>query len=184
MLNSETLKSILMEISSIPANLSEDEFIGQTVKIIDEHLTPYFVGLFIIDPDKKIAVFRNGGGKIGSQLTSRDWKIPLTDRNFWSVAIKLAEIRLNDWTKQEAFGCSLLSGNQSEFPLTLELREEKFYSPLFPETRWQLLLPLRFQQQTIGILEIQSNDQAVDFNSGVIKNFLLLVNQVAIRLKS
>ncbi len=183
MLNSEKLNSILMKISSIPANLSEDEFIRQTVKIIDEHLTPYFVGLFIVDPDKKVAVFRKGGGKIESQLMSRDWKIPLTDKNFWSVAVQLAEIRLNDWTKQEAFRCSLLSGNQPEFPLTLELSEEKFYSPLFPETRWQLLLPLQFKQQTIGILEIQSNDQAVDFNSEVIKNFLLLANQVAVRLK-
>lgn len=182
MLNLKTVNFIFSKITSLPLEMNEKKIMEQIVNIICEQLNLYFVGLFSVDSTQESLILRAGSGKIGQELVSQKWTIALTDRNFWTSCILLNEVRLNNWTKQEAFGASLSSVTQTDSVLALEPRDKTFPGPLLPGTSWQLLLPLRLERKVVGILEIQSSDPTADFNAEDVTNFLLLADYIATSL--
>ena len=185
MINSEMADSLFLEIATLPADLDKHEFLNQIVQIIHNRLDLYFVGLYLVDFINRVVVLDSGSGAIGRKLVSLGHKAPVVKdrRSGWQAgtAIGLGEIRLTNWSKGETIGYALPPQSQVDFALTPQSRDEiaAGYSPILPLTRCELFLPLRVQEQVMGVLELHKSKES-GFSEQDIKALQLLVDRIVV----
>jgi hypothetical protein len=160
LINSEEIKSILIEISSIPTNLGESEFLKEICVITCNCLQLTFVGLYTLNLDKKMVLFRAGSGKVGRLLVERGHSLPADGNSGIAKSIRFNQVWLSKLTG-DIFKCSLPTEgkmkNVSILKLQYETTETWLASPLIPVT-WQISLPLRMNGQGFGVLSIFHED--------------------------
>ena len=178
-----SIQPLLYEISSISSDLDSNKRMKQVANLIQSYFNLYAVNLFLIDSNANIIVLQASSGENSKQMISSGWRLPLGGQHPWGNAIKFNEIRLNNWKKQEALGCSLPQNIEPNFTPSLQPRNEFFFSPLLPNMVWQLLIPFPAEGKTIGVLEIVSDDPDKGFSLQTIIESLLVVNRIAIKLQ-
>lgn len=134
---SEIITAILDGIASIPDSSEQDKIMNQLVEVIREKGGFYFVSLYLVDVDKKWVILRAGTGAMGEVLLSTELKYRLDSSSIIGNAVFENDIKLLDYNHREAW----------------------FASPLLPETRWELAVPLRVEQEVIGVLKIDGMDK-------------------------
>jgi GAF domain-containing protein len=121
---------------AVTSLLDLDALFGRIVDIICETYNFYYAGVFLIDPHlPQYAVLRMGRGEIGRKMVEQQHQLEIGDTSMigWCINHKQARIASN-----------------------VELDTVRIGSPLLPETRSEMALPLIVAGDVIGALTIQS----------------------------
>ncbi len=153
----QTAAEVAAAASSI---LNLNALIQQGVDLIRERFALYYVGLFLVDSDRRRAVLKAGTGKIGRNQVERNHSV--------SVG-----------------GNSLVGGatgdGQPRIIQDVTTAEDWLPNPLLPATRSEIALPLRVRQRIIGALIVQSAE-AHAFEQTLISTLQTLCDQLAVAI--
>ena len=142
---------------AVSSVLDADELIGKAVNLVRDRFDLYYVGLFMLDEQRRFAVLCAGTGEAGHAMLTNAHKLEINDDSMigWCITHKEARIALN--TDREA---------------------ARFNNPLLPETRSELALPLISQEQVIGAITVQSTQESA-FSSEDITILQSMADQLA-----
>lgn len=147
------------EISRVTSQiLDETEVINRAVTLIKEGFQFYYVGIFLLDEDKKWAYLRAGSGEEGMAQIAAGHKLAVQDEGSmigWAIAHREARIALD--VGRDAV---------------------HFDNPYLPKTRSEMALPLVSQNQVLGALTIQSESVAA-FSKEDITALQIMADQLA-----
>jgi GAF domain-containing protein/HAMP domain-containing protein len=125
-----------VEVShAVSSILDPQELMQQTVNLIRDRFGFYYVGIFMLDMQKRIAVLRAGTGEAGQAMLAEGHKLPADEGSMIGRCVTRAEVQI-----------ALDVGSEAV----------RFDNPLLPETRSELALPLRSRGQVIGAVTVQS----------------------------
>ncbi len=141
--------------------LDPDALIPQTVNLIANAFSYYFVAIFLI-VDNRWAELKDATGTQGEVLKENRHRLPVSDNNIVGASV----------IKKEA-----------QIALDVGQGAKVFYNPLLPYTRSELALPLIVGERVIGVLDVQSSREA-DFNPDDISTLQGMANQVAIAIEN
>jgi len=140
--------------------LDPDELMHQTVDLIRDRFSFYYVGLFLLDEAKRWAVLRAGTGEPGRQMLEAGHRLQVGGESMvgWCTANVQARIALD--VGEEAV---------------------HFDNPLLPETHSEMALPLISRGQVIGALTVQSTEVAA-FSDEDISALQTMADQLAVAI--
>jgi two-component system CheB/CheR fusion protein len=153
----EASSQISQQVTSI---LDMNELLTAVVKSIQSRFGYYFVGIWLLS-DRHDKVLLRAGIDFNGQLSSPDFSIPLDG----AASVVACVCRSGE---------AVLIGNVADVPESL--RPE---GP--PQMRSQIVLPLRVGQQTIGALDIWS-EQPAAFDAEDQQVLQMLANQITIAI--
>ena len=141
--------------------LDPDALVAQTVNLIANTFSYYFVAIFLISDDRW-AELKDATGTAGEVLKENRHRVLISDNNLVGAAI----------VKKEA-----------QIALDVGVDAKIFYNPLLPYTRSELTLPLVVGDRVIGALDVHSQREA-DFTPDDISTLQGMTNQVAIAIEN
>jgi PAS domain S-box-containing protein len=137
--------------------VSPDEFLGLVVDLVRDQFDLYHVQVYIVDEEQQTAVLRESTGYAGSQLLQRRHQIPLDQTALVTQAIHTGKPVLVDDTSTDPNFMS---------------------NPLLPETRSELVVPLRIGERVFGVLDAQDRVPG-RFTESTVALFRAMADQVA-----
>jgi signal transduction histidine kinase/HAMP domain-containing protein len=137
--------------------LSPDELLGFVVDLIRQLFNLYHVQVYIVDEARNAAVLRESTGYVGTQLLRQEHHIPLDQASLVTQAIRQSQAVLVADVQQE----------QSHLP-----------NPLLPDTRSELVAPLKVGERVIGALDAQDRTPG-RFTPHSVTFFQALTEQIA-----
>ncbi|MBN2390197.1 MAG: MEKHLA domain-containing protein [Anaerolineae bacterium] len=135
-----------------------DEMLDLVVNLIRDQFDLYHAQVYMVDEAQQVAVLRQSTGYAGRQLLQRKHRIPLEATSLVTRAIHTGEPVLVD---------------------DVQADPNFLANPLLPDTRSELVVPLKRENQVIGVLDAQDRT-AGRFNPGTIALFQTMTDQVAI----
>ncbi len=141
--------------------LDPEKLMRYAVKLIREGFDLHHVGIFLVEEGGANAVLRAGSAKIGDSLLPEGQRLSVGAQCIVSQCI--AEVR-----------ALLVSGAAVQQEVCLD-------NLTLPETRSEMVLPLVTRGKAIGVLSIQSTQEAA-FSEKDIPVFQTMVDQIAIAL--
>ncbi len=128
------------------------------VNLIRDQFDLYHVQIYLVDDDQESAVLRESTGYAGLQLLQRKHKIPLDQPSLVTKAI-----------------------NENEPVLVADVSQDPNFlaNPLLPDTKSELVVPLRIGEGANGALDIQSREVGT-FTEDMISLFETMTDQVAL----
>lgn len=140
--------------------LDQEELISTVVELVREQFDFYYVGLFLIDEDRKTAVLKAGTGKAGRIQLERNHHQIIGGGSMIGAAAEDGDPRVEqDVTKAEAFAPN----------------------ELLPLTQSELALPLTSRDEIIGALTVQSVEKNA-FSETAVAVLSSLASQLAIAI--
>jgi GAF domain-containing protein/heme/copper-type cytochrome/quinol oxidase subunit 4 len=124
------------------------ELLGQAVESLEDRLGFYHVAVFLVDEQEQFAILRAATGEAGRQMLSQNYRVDLEEEGLISYVVSSGYHRI-----------------------LLDVGDDavSFENPLLPETRSQIVLPLRVGRHIIGALEIHSRQEsAFDTDDAVV----------------
>lgn len=114
--------------------LSLGELLPQAVDLIRERFDLYYVGIFLVDEQRRWAVLRAGTGEAGRLMLERGHKLEVGGQSMIGTCVATGEARI-----------------------TFDVEREAVHrrNPLLPDTRSELALPLFSRGEVIGAMTIQ-----------------------------
>ena len=131
---------IVTQVNRITASiLNIEELIRQSVNLIRDWFGLYYVGLFLVNDERKYAVLRAGTGEAGAKMLAARHKLEVGGASMIGQCVANGEARI-----------------------ALDVGDEavRFDNPHLPETHSEMALPLRSRDWVIGALTIQSVKKA------------------------
>ena len=115
--------------------LEPDDLSQKVVDLVRERFGLYYVGLFLLDETREMAVLHAGTGGAGRQMLRQHHMLPIAETSMigWCIINRQARIALD-------------VGDDAV----------QFDTPLLPETRSEVALPLISRNEVIGALTFQS----------------------------
>ncbi|HXF84059.1 MAG TPA: GAF domain-containing protein [Anaerolineales bacterium] len=146
----------------VTSTLDLNTIFTQTVNLINERFGFYFTALYSIEEGGLNAVLREATGEAGREMKARRHTV--------------------------AIGSNTMIGKAAEtgqYVLSNNIKEEPLYSPnpLLPNTQSEIAIPLRVGGRTVGVLDIQSDQQNI-FTQDDISVLQSLADQVAIAIEN
>ncbi|MEJ2560791.1 MAG: GAF domain-containing protein [Anaerolineae bacterium] len=140
--------------------LDPDQLLRQVVDLARERFDLYYVGLFLLDEERKFAVLRAGTGEAGQQMLAQGHKLEVGGDSMIGQCVARSEARI-----------------------ALDVGEEaaRFDNPFLPETRSEMALPLRSRGRVIGAMTVQSVQEAA-FDEADIAVMQTMADQVAVAI--
>lgn len=140
--------------------LDPDQLLRQVVDLVRERFNLYYVGLFLLDEERRFAVLRAGTGEAGRQMMAQGHRLEVGSNSMIGQCAARAEARV-----------------------ALDVGEEpsRFDNPLLPETRSEMALPLRSRGRVLGAMTVQSVEEAA-FDEADIAIMQTLADQVAVAI--
>ena len=117
----------------LAASLDTDELIEEVVKLLHHNFGYYHVQIYLIEPDSRNLVIHHGSGYIGDELVQQGHYLPPGE----GIAGHVAET-----------GESFMTNNVDNVVFFKR-------SPLLPETQSEIAVPIKIENQVVGILDIQ-----------------------------
>lgn len=156
----QIIGEVSRKVSSI---LNLDELLSYVIKAIQESFGYYHADIFLINQDQGYALFKASS----NPRVEKVWKEQ-------RLRFKLGEEGMIGWVSQN--GEPLLAN---------DVTHEPFYLPneSLPETKSELVVPLKVKEQTLGVLDIQSSELDA-FNVDDIFVLETLGNQVAVAIEN
>ncbi|HEY88123.1 MAG TPA: GAF domain-containing protein [Thermoflexia bacterium] len=139
-----------------------DELLGLVVDLVRDQFDLYHVQIYLVDKERDAAVLRQSTGYAGRQLLQKKHQIPLEATSLVTKAIHTGEPVLVDDT--------------STAPNFMP-------NPLLPETRSELVVPLRVGDEALGVLDAQARSPG-RFTSHTVELFQAMVDQVSFLLEN
>lgn len=156
-----TQLQVAAEIARDAATARElDNLLNQAVSLIKERFGFYHAAVFLIDERGEYAVMTAAAGKMGHELLQKNHKL------------KIGEVGI--------VGHVAITG---EPLISLDVRENTLHlkQPLLPDTRSEMAIPLKFMNQVIGVLDVQSK-QVSDFDGNDLIVLQTMADQLAIAI--
>jgi GAF domain-containing protein/HAMP domain-containing protein len=140
--------------------LDPDELLHQTVDLVRERFNLYYVGLFLLDEERRFALLQAGTGEAGQKMLAQGHELEVGGDSMIGQCVANAEARI-----------------------ALDVGEEavRFDNPLLPETRSEMALPLRSRGRVIGAMTVQSTEEAA-FDEAHIAVMQTMADQVAVAI--
>jgi GAF domain-containing protein/CHASE3 domain sensor protein len=140
--------------------LDPDQLLRQVVDLARERFNLYYVGLFLLDEERKFAVLRAGTGEAGQQMLAQGHRLEVGGASMIGQCVARSEARI-----------------------ALDVGEEAahFDNPFLPETRSEMALPLRSRGRVIGAMTVQSVQEAA-FDEADVTVMQTLADQVAVAI--
>ena len=128
----QTAAEISRAVSSI---LDIDQLLSNVVQLIRNHFDYYYVGIFLLDESKSVALLSAATGEMGRQMILNGHRLQVGDSSMigWCIAHRQARIALD------------VGGDAV-----------RFKNPFLPLTRSEMALPLITRGEVIGAMTIQS----------------------------
>ncbi|MEO1286264.1 MAG: GAF domain-containing protein [Chloroflexota bacterium] len=140
----------------------QSELISLTVNLIRDRFDFYYVQAYLVDEAGEYAVLTDGTGYAGRRLLSRNHQLPLDGKSLVANTINtgvpnVVQDTLNDsnWLAND----------------------------LLPDTRSEIVIPLRVQETVIGVLDIQ-HDIPDSFDQNQQQLFQTLADQLAVTFEN
>ncbi|MGC1378595.1 MAG: GAF domain-containing protein, partial [Anaerolineales bacterium] len=124
---------------AVSSELDADELIQKAVNLVRGRFDLYYVGLFLLDEQRRFAILQAGTGKAGRQMLADAYKLEVNDASMIGRCIAHKEARI---------------------VLGADKESARFSNPLLPETRSELALPLISQGEVIGAMTVQSAQES------------------------
>jgi GAF domain-containing protein len=140
--------------------LDPDQLLHQVVNLVREQFHLYYVGLFLLDEERRFAVLQAGTGEAGQQMLAQRHRLEVGGDSMIGWCVANAEARI-----------------------ALDVGEEaiRFDNPLLPYTRSEIALPLRSRGRVIGAMTVQSVEEAA-FDEADIAVMQTMADQVAVAI--
>jgi GAF domain-containing protein/CHASE3 domain sensor protein len=140
--------------------LDPDQLLRQVVDLARERFNLYYVGLFLLDEERKFAVLRAGTGEAGQQMLAQGHKLEMGGDSMVGQCVARSEARI-----------------------ALDVGEEaaRFDNPFLPKTRSEMALPLRSRGRVIGAMTVQSVQEAA-FDEADVAVMQTMADQVAVAI--
>jgi len=139
-------------------HVSPDELLDLVVNLIRDQFNLYHAQVYIVDREQGAAVLRQSTGYAGRQLLQRKHKIPLDATALVTKAIRTGEpVLVADVTRDPDF----------------------MSNPLLPETKSELVVPLKLGDEIIGALDAQDRIPG-RFGPSTVALFQSMADQIAI----
>ncbi|MBN1642415.1 MAG: GAF domain-containing protein [Anaerolineae bacterium] len=142
------------------AVLDPDLLLPQVVDLVRDRFGLYYVGLFLVDDERAYAVLRAGTGTAGAQM--------------------LAQGHCLEVGGESMVGRCAFTG-VADVQLDVGQAPVRFDNPLLPDTRSELALPLLARERVIGVLSVQS-DQEAAFDETDVALLQTMADQVAVAI--
>ncbi|MGC1374949.1 MAG: response regulator [Anaerolineales bacterium] len=124
---------------AVSSVLDADELIHKAVNLVRDRFDLYYVGLFLLDEQRRFAVLEAGTGEAGRQMLASAHKLEVNGDSMIGWCVTHKEARIAQDAGKEAV---------------------RFNNPLLPDTRSELALPLVSQGQVIGAMTAQSTQES------------------------
>jgi signal transduction histidine kinase/DNA-binding response OmpR family regulator len=144
------------------STLSMDTMLSRIVDAIAERFSFYQVSLFMVDSTGNFAVIKEASGAAGEEMKKNEHKFAIGSKSVIGMVTQSSE--------------PVILNNVSESPLFWQ-------NPLLPETRSEIGLPLKIQDQTIGALDIHSNSLNA-FAPNDVAVLRILADQISVAIKN
>jgi PAS domain S-box-containing protein len=130
------------------AILDVDRLLDQTVHLISAQFGFYHAGVFLVDEQNEYAVLRAASSEGGYRMLERGHKLPIGKRGQHAIGM--------------AIGIVGYAANTGEPRIALDVGKDAvhFVNPDLPDTRSEMGLPLKVHEQVIGVLDVQSTEEA------------------------
>ena len=140
---------------------SLDELLNKTAELICSRFGFYHAGVFLLDNDKGYAVLAASPTEAGKKMIENNHRLRVGEIGIVGRVAATGEPRV-----------TLNTGADAVY----------FDNPYLPNTRSEMALPLKIQNNVIGVLDVQS-DQALAFNDEDIAVMQVLADQLAIAIE-
>jgi len=158
----EQLQATIEVIHVANTILAPDELINKVVNLITDRFGYYYTAIFLIDESRQWAVLKDATGTAGLTLKSRGHRLPVSGKSMVGTAIASSHARI---------------------ALDVGSEPVRFDNPLLPDTRSEIALPLMVAERVIGVLDVQSKQEAA-FNEQDIETLQGMANSVATALEN
>lgn len=153
----------IADVARSLATIQEMErLLSKITELVSARFGFYHVGIFLLDPNKEYAILSAANSQGGRNMLTRGHRL------------KVGE--------QGIVGHATFSGNPR---IALDVGEDAVYfdNPDLPDTHSEVALPLRFGDEIIGALDIQSTE--VDaFSQENVETFSVLADQVSVAIQN
>jgi len=139
-----------------------DELLRRTVDLIRERFGFYHAGIFLIDETGEWAVLREATGEAGAKMKAQGHRL------------RVAETSMVGWTALH---------RQPRIALDVGEDAVHFDNPLLPYTRSEVTLPLMVGDRLLGVLDVQSTEEAA-FDEDDVRALQSMADQIAIALEN
>ncbi|RMF26138.1 MAG: GAF domain-containing protein, partial [Chloroflexi bacterium] len=160
-------RAIYLEASAevaraITSILDVNQMLQRTVDLIQERFGFYHVSIFLVDEAEEWAVVRASTGEVGRIMMEKPHKLRVGGRSMvgWTAAHRQPRIALD-------VGADAVH----------------FDNPLLPHTRSEMTLPLMVRGRLLGVLDVQSTEEAA-FDEDDVRVLQSLADQIAIALEN
>jgi signal transduction histidine kinase/CheY-like chemotaxis protein len=144
------------------STLAMDTMLDRIVSAIAERFGFYQVSLFMIDPTGNFAVIQEASGSAGQEMKKNEHKFAIGSKSVIGMVTQSGE--------------PVILNNVTESPLFWQ-------NPLLPETRSEIGLALKIQDQIIGALDIHSNTLNA-FAPNDVAVLRILADQISVAIKN
>jgi len=137
------------------------DLLSHTTRLISEKLGYYHVGIFLVDKARGFAVLQAANSKGGQELLAKHHQLKIGGAGIVGYVSQSGRPRI-----------ALDTGVDAVF----------FNNPYLPETRSEISLPIKFANNVIGVLDVQSTQSAA-FNEEDTSILMTIANQLAVLLQ-
>ena len=140
--------------------LDVDELLRTTVDLIRDEFGFYHASVFLIDETGEWAVLQEATGEVGQQMKAQGHRLTVGGRSMvgWAAAYRQPRIAL-DVGKDAVH----------------------FDNPLLPHTRSEMTLPLVVGERLMGVLDVQSTEEAA-FDEEDVRTLRIMADQIAVAI--
>ncbi|HHS96498.1 MAG TPA: GAF domain-containing protein [Chloroflexi bacterium] len=160
-------RAVLLEASAeigrvITSIFDVDELLRRTVNLIRERFGFYHAGIFLIDESGEWAVLREATGEAGEKMKAQGHRL------------RVGGTSMVGWTALHR-----------KPRIALDVGEDAvhFDNPLLPYTRSEVTLPLMVGGRLLGVLDVQSTEEAA-FNEDDVRALQSMADQIAVALEN
>jgi GAF domain-containing protein/HAMP domain-containing protein len=139
-----------------------ENLLSLITRLVSERFGFYHTGIFLIDETKQFAVLQAANSEGGRKMLDRAHKLQVGESGIVGYVAKLGIPRI-----------SLDVGHDAVF----------FNNPDLPTTRSEMALPLKLREETIGVLDVQSEKPGA-FTDEDANTLSILADQIAIAIEN
>ncbi len=146
----------------VASSLQAEQVLVNATNLIRERFGYYHASVFLVEPTGKYAVLHEASGDIGQKMKAVGHRLAVGSRSLVGQAVARGETVVSNNTRQ----------NPNYYP-----------NPLLPDTRSELVVPLKTANKVIGALDVQS-DRINAFQTEDIHTLEILADQLVMALEN
>jgi GAF domain-containing protein len=157
------LQTAVLVTQSVASMLDPEDLVQQAVSLIRERFSLYYVALFLTDESTQWAVLRAGTGDAGDEMLAQGYRLEVGDTSPVGWCVASAQVRIAPDLSAASTG------------IQIEV------NPLLPETRSEMVLPLRARGRVIGALDVHSTEREAFWEEDIAV-LQAVANQIAVTI--